>query len=203
MIRLRFCTLEYTPEGAMTKFPDGSSYGALPHPEMPSYYVVANRLGYGDDLLTYCRHHELAHHLIAEEFGSHSPVIWSLAHGEEPPRMVAAAEEALAMVLQRYATRDASGQPKLGCGQVPAQIKFMGEAMTALSNAIRVQNSAVAAMGSETTRQQQESARASEKAQERSKGAEATSARLTASSRSSESVARPCVPSKELTGAWK
>jgi hypothetical protein len=103
MIRLRFCTLEYTPEGAVTKFPDGSSYGALPHPEMPSYYVVANRLGYGDDLTTYCRHHELAHHLIAEEFGSHSPVIWSLAHGEEPPRMVAAAEEALAMVLQRYA----------------------------------------------------------------------------------------------------
>jgi hypothetical protein len=109
--------------------------------------------------------------------------------------------ETLAAICQ--ATRDASGQPKLGCGQVPAQIKFMGEAMTALSNVIRVQNSAVAAMGSETTRQQQESARASEKAQERSKGAEATSARLTASSRSSESVARPCVPSKELTGAWK
>jgi hypothetical protein len=101
-IRLRFCELEYTPQGAVTHFRDGSSYGALPHDE-PHYHAVAHRLGYAGDILAYCQEHELAHHLIAEEFGSHSPVIWALAHGEEPPRMIAAAEEALAMTLQRHA----------------------------------------------------------------------------------------------------
>jgi hypothetical protein len=102
MIRLRFCTLEYTPEGAVTRFPDGSSYGALPHDE-PHYHAVAHRLGYAGDILLYAQEHELAHHLIAAEFNSHSPVIWALAHGEKPPRMIAAAEEALVMALQRYA----------------------------------------------------------------------------------------------------
>lgn len=103
MIKLRFVDVEYTAAGAVSYFHDETRYGALPHPELPSYYVVAHRLGYGDDLLKYCRHHELAHHIISEEFGSHSPVIWALAHGEAPPRMIAAAEEALAMTLQRYA----------------------------------------------------------------------------------------------------
>lgn len=102
MIQLRFCSIEYTPEGAITRYPDGSSYGALPHDE-PHYHALAHRVGYGGDILAYCREHELAHHLIAEEFCSHSPVIWALAHGESPPRMIAAAEEALVMTLQRYA----------------------------------------------------------------------------------------------------
>lgn len=102
MIRLRFCTLEFTPVGAVTRFPDGSNYGALPHDE-PHYHAVAHRLGYEGDILKYCQEHELAHHLIAEEFGSHSPVLWALAHDEEPAGSFAAAEEALAMVLQRYA----------------------------------------------------------------------------------------------------
>jgi hypothetical protein len=102
VIQLRYCTLEYTPDGAVTRYPDGSSYGALPHDE-PHYHAIAHRLGYGGDILRYCREHEYAHHLIAEEFCSHSPVIWALAHGERPPRMIAAAEEALVMTLQRYA----------------------------------------------------------------------------------------------------
>lgn len=102
MTELRFATLEYTAEGAITRFPDGSSYGALPHDEH-HYHMVAHRLGYAGDILKYAQEHELAHHLIAEEFGCHSPVIWALAHGETPPRMIAAAEEALAMTLQRYA----------------------------------------------------------------------------------------------------
>jgi hypothetical protein len=103
MIQLRFACLIFTPEGAETRFPDGSRWGALPHPEMPSYHVIADRCGYGDDLLRYTQEHELAHHIVSEAFGSHSPVIWSLAHGEEPPAMIAAAEEALTLALQRYA----------------------------------------------------------------------------------------------------
>lgn len=101
MIRLRFCRLEFMPEGAVTTFGDGSSYGALPH-DAPHYHAIAHRLGYEGDTLAYCQEHELAHHVIAEAFCSHSPVIWALAHGEKPPAMIAAAEEALAMTLQRY-----------------------------------------------------------------------------------------------------
>lgn len=103
MIRTDYAMLEWTPTGAVSYFEDGTSYGALPHPEMPSYYVVANRLGYGDDLLTYCRHHELSHHLVSEVFGRPSRVIWALAHGKRPSPQEAAGEEALAMTLQRYA----------------------------------------------------------------------------------------------------
>jgi hypothetical protein len=109
--------------------------------------------------------------------------------------------EKLAVICQ--STRDASGNPKLKCSEVPAQIKFMGEAVTALTGAIHRQNDAVAAMGAETARQQGESAKASQVAQERSKGALATSTRLSASSRSSEAQAKPCEPSKALKGSWQ
>jgi hypothetical protein len=103
VIDLRFAVLEATPQGAVTHFFDKTSYGALPHDEEPHYHAIAHRLGYEGDTLRYCREHELAHHLVAEEFNSHSPVLWALAHGETPSRMIAAAEEALAMALQRYA----------------------------------------------------------------------------------------------------
>jgi hypothetical protein len=102
MIHLRFADLEYTPEGAVTYFPDGSRWGALPHDE-PHYHALAHRLGYEGDTLLYCQEHELAHHLIAEAFGCHSPVLWALAHDEQPAPMFVASEEALAMTLQRYA----------------------------------------------------------------------------------------------------
>lgn len=86
----------------MTHFPDGTSWGAQPHPEMPHYVHLAYRMGHEGDVLAYCRFHELAHHVVAEAFGSHSLVLWALAHGEEPTPMIAAAEESLAMNLHRY-----------------------------------------------------------------------------------------------------
>lgn len=107
----------------------------------------------------------------------------------------------LATICQ--ATRDASGQPKLNCGDVPEQIKFQGEAIKALSNSLKVQNAAVASLGEQTAAAQKESAKASVLAQERARGAEATSARLKASSRSGEAQAKPCEPSKVLKGSWK
>lgn len=100
-MQLRFASLDFTDEGAVSHFPDGSSWGALPHDE-PHYHYLALRYGHSGDLRAYCRAHELCHHLIAEAFGSHSPVLWALAHGEQPPRMIAAAEEALAMTLHRF-----------------------------------------------------------------------------------------------------
>lgn len=102
VIRLRFCELEYTPEGAVTHWPDGTQWGALPH-DKPHYHALAHRLGYEGDTLAYCREHELAHHLVTEGYHSHSLVIYALAHGDKPPDPIAASEEALAMALQRYA----------------------------------------------------------------------------------------------------
>jgi hypothetical protein len=53
-------------------------------------------------------------------------------------------------------------------------------------------------MGAETVRQKDEAARASRKAVERARAPEATSARLEASSRAGERLAKPCEPSKAL-----
>jgi hypothetical protein len=213
MIKLRFCTIEFTATGAITRFEDGTSYGALPHDE-PHYHAVAHRLGYQGDILLYCQEHEHAHALIAEEFGSHSPVIWALAHGENPPRMIAAAEsfvllafhwkhqaaergEKLAVICQ-FDPR-CVGQSEAQVRRSPAQIKFMGEAIGTLTTAIHKQNDAVDAMGAETKRQQAE-ARKPLRAKKRAQGAQATSTRLAASSRAG---GPPCEPSKALKGAWQ
>lgn len=102
MIQLRFCQVRWTDFGVETVFPDGAINGAWPHDE-PHYHAIAHRLGYEGDILQYCREHELAHNLVAEHFNSHSPVLWALAHGETPCAMIAAAEESLAINLQRYA----------------------------------------------------------------------------------------------------
>lgn len=102
MIELRFARLEFTPDGAVTHFGDGASWGALPH-DSSHYHYLAWRYGHEGDGLAYCRAHELCHHLIAEGFGTHSFVIWALAHGEQPTPMIAAAEESLAMNLHRFA----------------------------------------------------------------------------------------------------
>jgi hypothetical protein len=109
MTQLRFARLEHTPEGAVTHFPDGSTWPALPH-DTPHYHYAAFRYGHEGDTLAYCRAHELCHHLVAEGLGSHSLTLWALAHGEKPAPMISAAEEALAMALHRYAM---TGEPPL------------------------------------------------------------------------------------------
>lgn len=101
-MKLRFASLVWTRDGAVSQFSDNAAWGALPH-DKPHYHAISHRLGYEGDILRYCQEHELAHHLIGESFGSHSPVLWALAHGEQPCAMIAAAEESLAMNLQRYA----------------------------------------------------------------------------------------------------
>lgn len=101
------------------------------------------------------------------------------------------------------ATREASDNPKLGCGNVVTQIGAMGVSLKDTKAALARQNAAVADLGAKTTAQQAEAARASVKAQERSKGALVTSARLTASAHSATAVAKPCLPSDALKGAWQ
>lgn len=107
--------------------------------------------------------------------------------------------EKLATICQ--AARDASGQPKLKCGEVPKQIQFMGQAIGTLTTALNKQSAAVAQLGSETKRQQAEAVEASRNAQARARGAEATSERLAASSRSTVPQ-RACEPSKTLQDNW-
>jgi hypothetical protein len=105
--------------------------------------------------------------------------------------------------LDCAAARKSASNPKMRCDQTDEQIDYLGQTIGTLTTAIHKQNDAVSAMGAETKRQQAESAKASEAAQERAKGALATSARLTASSRSGEAQAKPCEPSKVLKGAWQ
>jgi hypothetical protein len=102
VIAFRFANLEFTPEGCVTRFPDGTSYGAVPH-DTPHYHVIAHRCGYGDDLLAYCREHE-ACHLIGEEWFHNRPsrIIWGLAHNLPPSPHEAAYEEIAAQALQRW-----------------------------------------------------------------------------------------------------
>lgn len=73
------------------------------HHTTPHYYVIAHRLGYGDDLRQYALEHEVCHHLVCEWLLERpSPVLWALAHGEPVDAGEAAFEELAAMALQRW-----------------------------------------------------------------------------------------------------
>lgn len=103
MIHLRHCTVEFTPEGATTRFPDGTSVDATPHPDDHHYSVVAHRLGYGDDILAYCQEHEVCHSLAAQWFWDEpSHVLWSLAHKQQVHRGKGIYEEMAAQTLQAW-----------------------------------------------------------------------------------------------------
>jgi hypothetical protein len=101
------------------------------------------------------------------------------------------------------ATRAAANQPKLDCKQVPQQITFMGEAVQALSNSLKVQNAAVSALGEQTKAQQAEAAKARQKAAESAQEAEAASQRLDASSRQKPPQGPACAPSKTVEEQWR
>lgn len=115
-MRIGTATLTYYPDGAYTSYDDGTSYAAQPH-DTPHYDEIAERCGYAwplsrrqptgqqraDARLRYCREHEACHHIVAEWIGGHtSRVLWPLAHGREPVPFEATAEEALAMIFQRW-----------------------------------------------------------------------------------------------------
>lgn len=102
-IRLKFCEIEFNDWGCETRFPDGAVVSAWPHPEQPHYHVIAHRLGYGDDLMAYCREHEVAHAMIAERLhDAPSVVLWGLSHGEKIPKGPGLYEEIAAQTLQRW-----------------------------------------------------------------------------------------------------
>jgi hypothetical protein len=109
MIDFRFHSIEWTDYGARVLSPSHfvtakHETSAWPHPEDPHYAVIAHRCGYRDDLLGYCREHELAHILVSQEIrGTPSYVIDAQALGVEPDLGMAIPEEFAAQALQRFA----------------------------------------------------------------------------------------------------
>lgn len=100
LIQLNHCKIEWTPTGCRTSFSDGSSIASFPH-EIPHYYIIAHRCGYGDDLLAYCREHDFFHGYCEEYFNNRaSPILWSLAHGDEIVDSVY--EELVVQTCQRW-----------------------------------------------------------------------------------------------------
>lgn len=97
MIQLAYCAMEWTDYGVRVVFPDGKEMSAWPSEEH-HYYVISHRCGYEDSITTYCREHELAHALIAEEtYGWASSVQLNSSAGP-----TAILEEAAVQVLQRF-----------------------------------------------------------------------------------------------------
>lgn len=105
-IQLTFARLDIHDDiqEAETIFPDGASYGALPHHGF-HYCALAKETGYGDDIWAYCRDHELLHNLLPEAVnGTPSHVLWHLAHGTKPDPWKVWQEEALVIGFQRFLT---------------------------------------------------------------------------------------------------
>jgi hypothetical protein len=101
-IELKFCSIEWTDWGCLTRFPDGAEIGAFPH-EIPHYYVISHRCGYGDDIMAYCREHDFSHSFVAERIrGGPSYVLLAMAHQEKVDMGAAVYEEIAAQTFQRF-----------------------------------------------------------------------------------------------------
>jgi hypothetical protein len=123
-ITLKHCTIVWTTEGCDTRFHDGTEVGACSH-DVPHYYVIAHRLGYGDDLLAYTREHEFCHSFVAEKlFDQPSAVLWGVAHSAMLTGRQAAYEEFFAQGFQRFLRSNErpilSGLPKLDAWKAEA-----------------------------------------------------------------------------------
>lgn len=114
-----------------------------------------------------------------------------------------AADRAEKLTIICKATRDASDNPKLGCGNVPLQIGELGASVKNTKAALERQNAAVNAMAAASAKAQDDAEKAISSARERVKAAQTTSDRLSASARDNQRQKQPCEPSKELKGAWK
>jgi hypothetical protein len=102
-IQFKYCWIDRTDFGCITRFFDGATVKSLPHPEDPHYTVIAHRTGCGDDLHRYAREHDAMHHLLAEWlFDAPSPGLWGVAHGKEVTPSEAAIEECGVHVLQAW-----------------------------------------------------------------------------------------------------
>lgn len=104
MLHLKHCSVEWTDYGARTVFPDGAECSTWPHPDDPDYHLIADRLGYGRDVLAFAREHDLAH-ILAEQWIHDRPsrVLRAVADGHPLTWPEAAYEEMAAQQLQALA----------------------------------------------------------------------------------------------------
>lgn len=113
VIILRYASVEAHDWGCTSRFLDGTSVPAVPHPWDHCYSVIAHRCGYGFDQWRYCIEHEIAHHVVSEFLLDRpSPILWGLAHDKPIPAHEAAYEELMAQSLQRFAR--AAERPIIG-----------------------------------------------------------------------------------------
>jgi hypothetical protein len=99
--RLEYCTVSFYENWVWTQFSDGQGYGSLPH-RTDSYLRLASKLGYGQDIMGYCREHDFLHNFVEQEVNRRpSPILWALAHGQPAPR-TCAYEEALVQTFQGF-----------------------------------------------------------------------------------------------------
>jgi hypothetical protein len=126
MLHLNHCAIEWVVCGARVVFPNGAETTAWPHPKDSHYHVISHRLGYGDDLLAYCREHELAHIVVAEQFsGTPSCVLWAQANRLTVDPGAAMLEEIAAQTLQRWVRTNE--RPILaGCDWDALKARFLG-----------------------------------------------------------------------------
>lgn len=100
-----FCQIDVDDEWVLTRFGDGTEYGAHAH-DTPEYRALAARCGY-DSIHRYAVEHEIAHNLVGEiVFRGPSRVIWGCAHERFAPMAEILAEEALSLELQAFARAD-------------------------------------------------------------------------------------------------
>jgi hypothetical protein len=109
LIRLKYSCIErIEPDlrfefgGVRVVFEDGAEVYGTPH-TTPHYHVISHRLGYGDDLLSYCFEHEFAHLFVEERlFDRPSGVLYHLAHGKTLSGPESAYEECFAQAFQGW-----------------------------------------------------------------------------------------------------
>jgi hypothetical protein len=88
--------------GCITVWPGSVELFSHPH-NIPHYYVIAHRLGYGDDLIAYCREHDFFHNFCEQYFNDRpSPTLMATARGIELPRYASIPEEILVQTCQRW-----------------------------------------------------------------------------------------------------
>jgi hypothetical protein len=110
---LKFCQIDWDQEHICVSFPDGTYINATPHSDDPHYHVIANRLGYGDNLFWYALEHEFCHAFLEERiYNRPSNVLWSLAHNIPLIDSLCAYEEIAVQTFQRWLR--AGEQPIVG-----------------------------------------------------------------------------------------
>lgn len=124
-MRMKYCSIKWVVLGVVVTFDTGEECVGVPH-DTHHYHVVSHRLGYGGDVMRYCREHELAHVVLAQELHQGPPLalLDTARYGAAVDQGLAVMEECTAQALQRWVR--ASELPIIGdCDWVDLRDKFL------------------------------------------------------------------------------